>query len=201
MRAAEITRQLLAFSRRQILQPRAVNINDCVRNALYMLTRALGLDVAIVLNLDETVELIFVDPDQLALVLMQLAENAHAAMPYGGHFRISTATCPESLQTDKSGLADRCAVLTVSDSGVGMDENTLGHIYEPFFTTKNTTLTSGLGLSTAHGIVSQSNGRIECESSPGQGTTFRIYLPLAASRPRSVGPPSPGNPPDDKGPD
>jgi PAS domain S-box-containing protein len=201
-RAAEITRQLLAFSRRQILQPRAVNINDCVRNALYMLTCALGLDVAIELNLDETLEPIFIDPDQLAIVLMQLADNAHAAMADGGQFRISTAICPEILRADKSGFSDRCALLTVSDTGIGMDEKTLGRIFEPFFSTKNTTLTSGLGLSTAHGIISQSNGRIECESSPGHGTTFRIYLPLAASHPRSgVPPPTPDDPPKDKGTD
>jgi len=98
-RAAEITRQLLAFSRRQILQPRVVNINDCVRNAFCMLRRALGIEVAIALDLDDTVAPIFIDPDQLAIVLMQLADNARAAMPQGGQLRISTAACPP-MQTE-----------------------------------------------------------------------------------------------------
>lgn len=180
-RAAEITRQLLAFSGRQVLQPRAVNINDCVRNALCMLTRAVGADVAIELKLDECVEPILIDPDQLAIVLLHLADNARAAMPQGGQLRISTAGWPGNPEI-KSGFSEPCALLTVSDTGVGMDEKVLARIFEPFFSTKKTTLTTGLGLSTTHGIISQSNGRIECESSPGHGTTFRIYLPLAIAR-------------------
>jgi signal transduction histidine kinase len=144
-----------------------------------MLTRAVGVDVGIELNLDETVEPIFIDPDQLAIVLMQFADNARAAKPQGGQLRFSTATYPESSDSKGNGSSYPCALLTVADTGIGMDEATLGRIFEPFFSTKNTTLTSGLGLSTAHGIISQSNGRIECESSPGHGTTFRIFLPLA----------------------
>jgi PAS domain S-box-containing protein len=182
MRAADITRQLLAFSRRQVLQPSIVNINDCVRNALCMLTCAVGAEVAVELNLDESVKPIFIDPDQLAIVLLHLANNARAAMPRGGQFRISTAAWPENLDELKNGCTAPCAVLTVSDTGIGMDDKTLARIFEPFFSTKNTTLTAGLGLSTSHGIISQSNGRIECESSPGNGTTFRIYLPIAGSR-------------------
>ena len=181
-RAAEITRQLLAFSRRQVLQPRVVNINDCVRSALPMLTRAVGVDVAIELQLDETVDHIFIDPEQLALVLMHLADNARNAMPQGGRLRISTAA--------PSQAAHRRRLPAMRhphhrDTGVGMNEITLGHIFEPFFSTKNTTVTSGLGLSTVHGIVAQSKGRIECQSSPGKGTTFRIYLPIAADQPVS----------------
>ncbi len=205
MRAAEITRQLLAFSRRQVLQPQVVNINDCVRNSLSMITRTLGVEVDIALKLDETVAPIFIDPDQFAIVLMQLAENASTAMPQGGQLRISTAACPESLDANDPGVkndanhdakndvksldAKPCVLLTVSDTGIGMNEKTLARIFEPFFSTKNTTLTSGLGLSTAHGIISQSNGCIECESTLGQGTTFRIYLPLAAISPGSTVPP------------
>jgi PAS domain S-box-containing protein len=207
-RAAEITRQLLAFSRRQVLQPQVVNINDCVRNSLSMITRTLGVEVDIALNLDETVAPIFIDPDQFAIVLMQLAENACTAMPQGGQLRISTAACTESLDAkspDRNTLdAKRCVLLTVSDTGIGMNEKTLVRIFEPFFSTKNTTLTSGLGLSTAHGIISQSNGRIECESTLGHGTTFRIYLPLAAISPRSTVPPPaksapPNTPPEYEG--
>lgn len=185
-RAAEITRQLLAFSRRQVLQPRAVSVNDCVRNALCMLTRAVGAEVAIELKLDERVEPILIDPDQLAIVLLHLADNARAAMPQGGQLRISTAAWPENPDKIKCGSSDPCAVLTFSDNGVGMDEKILARIFEPFFSTKKTALTTGLGLSTSHGIISQSNGRIECESSPGHGTTFRIYLPLATARHRKV---------------
>ena len=178
-RAAEITRQLLAFSRRQVLQPRVVNINDCVRRALPMLTRAVGVDVSIELKLDETIDHIFVDPEQLSLVLMHLADNARNAMPGGGQLRISTAG-PTTPTSDTN--TQPCAVLTISDTGIGMSEKTLGHIFEPFFSTKNITVASGLGLSTVHGIISQSRGRIECQSSLGQGTTFRIYLPVAAGR-------------------
>jgi two-component system, cell cycle sensor histidine kinase and response regulator CckA len=179
-RAAEITRQLLAFSCRQLLQPRVVNINDCVRKALSILTRAIGLDVSIELELDETVDEIFVDPDQLDIVLMHLADNARIAMPQGGRLRISTAARHEVYDPIKDLLSEPWTVLIISDTGAGMDKRTLRHIFEPFFSTKNTTLTSGLGLSTVHGIIAQSKGRIECESSPGQGATFRIYLPIAA---------------------
>ncbi len=178
-RAAEITRQLLAFSRRQVLQPRTVNINDCVRDALCIVTRAVGPEVAVELKLDEAIKPILIDPDQLAIVLLHLADNARAAMPYGGKLRISTVDWPGEPDAVKIGFSAPCALLTVSDTGVGMDEKVLARIFEPFFSTKRTTLTAGLGLSTSHGIIAQSNGRIECESSPGQGTTFRIYLPLA----------------------
>ncbi len=188
-RAAEITRELLAFSRQQLLQPRVVNINKCVRNALGMLMRAVGSDIAIALKLAEKVEPILIDPDQLAIVLMELADNARTAMPHGGQLRISTAACPESPDAAGDSSSGPYVVLTVSDTGVGMDEKTLSRIFEPFFSTKNTTVTSGLGLSTTHGIISQSNGRIDCESSPGNGTTFRIYLPLAHLRPKRAAPP------------
>jgi len=177
-RAAEITRQLLAFSRRQVLRPRVVNINDCVRKALPMLTRAVGVGVSIELKLDETVDHIFVDPEQLALVLMHLADNARNAMPQGGQLRIETAASPTNPVDTQP-----CVILAVSDTGVGMNELTLGHIFEPFFSTKNTTVTSGLGLSTVHGIIAQSKGRIECQSALGKGATFRIYLPIAADQP------------------
>jgi PAS domain S-box-containing protein len=185
-RAAEITRQLLAFSRLQVLQPRVVNLNNTVRNALSMLTRAVGVDVSIELNLDETVDHILIDPEQLTLVLMQLANNARDAMPQGGRLQISTASCPAGPAPIKGMNSKPCALLTVSDTGTGIDEQTLSHIFEPFFSTKDTTLTTGLGLSTVHGIVAQSKGLIECQSSPGQGATFRIFLPLATEHPAAV---------------
>ena len=219
-RAAEITRQLLAFSRRQVLQPRVVNLNDCVRQALSMIARTVGVDVSIELKLDETTDHVFIDPEQLTLVIMHLADNARQAMSQGGVLRISTANAPaagsEALShsasaTGSLALPDLApaagslalspapaagsealspavpdptaaapyAVLTIADTGIGMDENTLHHIFEPFFSTRETALTSGLGLSTVHGIIAQSKGRIQCSSGPGQGTTFRICLPLA----------------------
>lgn len=188
-RAAEITRQLLAFSRRQVLQPRVVNLNDCVRQALSMISRTVGVDVSIELKLDESTDHVFIDPEQLTLVMMHLADNAREAMPGGGVLKISTANAPAAAPASAAGSealsapADRrigpYAVLTIADTGIGMDENTLHHIFEPFFSTKQTTLTSGLGLSTVHGIIAQSKGRIQCDSSPGHGASFRICLPLA----------------------
>ena len=185
-RAAEITQQLLAFSRLQLLQPRIVNLNQCIRGALPMLHRALGSGVSVELRLEETLAPIVIDPDQLNLVLMHLADNARAAMPAGGTLRISTAPAPlKPLQLDGA-PAEPCVVLTVADTGIGMDETTRRRIFEPFFSTKNTTHTTGLGLSTVHGIVHQSNGRIECESAPGHGAAFRIYLPIAATLPAAA---------------
>jgi len=186
-RAAEITRQLLAFSRRQVLQPRVLNINDCVRKALPMLTSVGGVDVKVELDLDDAVDRIFIDPDQFALVLMHLASNAGAAMPQGGLLRISTSTSADNSDALTGKSSDPYAVLAVSDTGAGMDAKTLQRIFEPFFSTKDTTLASGLGLSTVYGIIAQSKGRVECESSPGEGTTFRIYLPIASAQPSAAG--------------
>jgi PAS domain S-box-containing protein len=182
-RAAEITRQLLAFSRRQVLQPRVVDVNDCVRKALPLITRTVGVDVSMGLKLDESVDHVFIDPDQFTLVLMHLADNAREAMPGGGVLSISTSTSPGSSTSSKVAVSEPCTVLTVCDTGSGMDEITLSHIFEPFFSTKETTVTRGLGLSTVHGIIAQSKGRIECFSSPGDGAAFRIYLPVAHAQP------------------
>jgi PAS domain S-box-containing protein len=186
-RAAEITRQLLAFSRRQVLQPRVLDINDCIRRALPMLASVGGVDVRVELNLDESVDHIFIDPDQFAMVLMHLTSNARAAMPKGGLLQVSTSTAAGNSNAISEKSGEPCAVLTVSDTGAGMDEQTLQRIFEPFFSTKDTPLTSGLGLSTVYGIIAQSKGRIECESSPGQGATFRIYLPFASVPPTIFG--------------
>ena len=185
-RAAEITQQLLAFSRLQLLQPRVVNINECIRGCLPMLHRALGSAVSVELSLEETLAPIVIDPDQLNLVLVQLADNARAAMPTGGTLRISTASAPLAPPQPDGAPSDPCIVLTIADTGTGMDEPTRRRIFEPFFSTKTTTHTTGLGLSTVHGIVHQSNGRIECESAPGRGATFRIFLPIAATLPAAA---------------
>jgi PAS domain S-box-containing protein len=169
-RAADITRQLLAFSRRQVLQPRVVDLNECIHQVVPLITHTLGLNVALELKLDDSAEHVFVDPHQLTLVLTQLSENARAAMPNGGVLSISTTKCR---------TGEPCTILTISDTGAGMDERTRRHIFEPFFTTKKDMQATGLGLSTVHGIIAQSKGRIRCTSRPGQGTTFRIELPAA----------------------
>ncbi len=175
-RAADITRQLLAFSRKQVLQPRALDINTCVRNAQSMIARLVGVDISVELQLQENVARIFIDPDQLAIVLMHLASNARDAMPNGGRLRIATSASEVSSHRPPS---EPRVILTVTDNGLGMDQHTLDRIFEPFFSTRETALASGLGLSTVHGIIAQSKGSIECDSHPQQGTTFRIYLPIA----------------------
>jgi two-component system cell cycle sensor histidine kinase/response regulator CckA len=185
-RAAEITQQLLAFSRLQLLQPRVVNLNQCVLGALPMLHRTLGSTVSVELRLEKSLAPIVIDPDQLTLVLMHLAGNARAAMPTGGTLRISTAPAPYAPPQPDGTHSEPCIVLTVADTGVGMDAATRRRIFEPFFSTKTTTQTTGLGLSTVHGIVHQSNGRIECESAPGRGAAFRIFLPIAVTLPAAV---------------
>lgn len=173
-RAAQITQQLLAFSRRQVLQPRIVNLNECVRQAAPMMARATGPIVNLELKLDEAAEPVLMDPEQLTIVLVHLADNARTAMPEGGTLSIATGA---------SGFRGpspcRYAVLSVTDNGIGMDRATLQRIFEPFFSTKDAPLGTGLGLSTVHGIVTQSKGRIECKSAPGCGTTFSLYLPIA----------------------
>src|SRR6266568_1594390 len=176
-RAADITRQLLAFSRKQVLQPRALNINHCVRDALSMISRIVSVDISVELQLQQNLAHVFIDPDQLAIVLMHLASNARDAMPNGGQLRIATTAAPE-VSSHRT-FPEPCVVPTVTDNGVGMDQHTLDRIFEPFFSTHETALASGLGLSTVHGIIAQSKGCIECESQPGQGATFRIYLPIA----------------------
>ena len=194
-RAADITQRLLAFSRRQVLQPRVVSLNECIQEALPSLSRSLGLNISIDLRVDGSLPPAYIDPEQLMLVLTHLADNARVAMPDGGVLRISTALANEEGIPGNPvvGLPGRdesersaqetfgCLLLTVSDTGVGMEEATRRRIFEPFFSTKKTAQTAGLGLATVHGIIHQSNGHIECDSEPGHGTSFRIYLPIAAS--------------------
>ncbi|MDR3764198.1 MAG: response regulator [Acidobacteriota bacterium] len=167
-RAADITRQLLAFSRRQVLQPRVVDLNESLRHAGPLLTRTLGLDVKLEMELDDAIEHVFIDPEQLLLALMHMADNAREAMPRGGWLRMATRRGSEGT-----------TVLTMADTGIGMDAITQSHIFEPFYSTKPGMPATGLGLSTVHGIITQSKGRITCVSKPGKGTTFRIELPTA----------------------
>ncbi len=179
-RAASLTRQLLAFSRRQILQPIRLNLNANVASTQRMLSRLLGENIKIHTELASGLWDVFADPGQMDQILLTLAVNARDAMPSGGVLNIATANveCGAPLTL---GLADGEYVrLSLGDTGQGMDEETQRHIFEPFFTTKEVGRGTGLGLSTVYGIVRQSEGHIQVSSQPGNGSSFSIYLPRAA---------------------
>src|SRR5208283_768539 len=180
-RAAELTHGLLAFSRKQTICLKQVDLNEIVRKIDKMLGRILGEDIALntmVANRDLPV---LVYESQIEQVLMNLATNARDAMPEGGSLVIQT----EEINIDK-GYSEahffespgKYAVLTVSDTGIGMDLKTRENIFEPFFTTKEVGKGTGLGLSMVYGTIKQHNGNINVYSEPGEGTTFKIYLPL-----------------------
>ena len=180
IRAEALTRQLLAFSRKQVLNPKVLDLNSVIRNMENMLRPMIGEDIELLTNLAPALSCIKADRGQIEQVLMNLVVNARDAMPSGGRLRIATANVgPERPNTYRSPeIAEaHYILLTVSDTGIGMDEETLSRIFEPFFTTKVDGKGSGLGLSTAYGIVEQSGGQIEVESHPGDGTTFKIYFP------------------------
>ncbi len=180
-RAAALTRQLLAFSRRQVLRPRVIDLNQTVRGLEIMLRRLVGEDVEIALQTEPALPPVRADPGQIEQVLMNLAVNARDALPQGGRISIETANVSPGP----------FVMLAVADNGVGMDEKTQARIFEPFFTTKEKGRGTGLGLSMVLGIVQQSGGNIEVESAPTKGTTFRVYLPRAASADEKAQPPSP----------
>jgi signal transduction histidine kinase len=179
-RAAGLTRQLLAFSRRQVLHPQVVSLSTMVTELEPMLQRLLGTGARLEVELDPELGKVLADPAQMEQALVNLLLNAREAMPQGGLLRIVTSNVepePSSWQQENGNPAGAFVSLTVSDSGVGMDAATRSRMFEPFFTTKRTASGRGLGLSTVHGIVEQSGGQIAVESEPGQGTTFTIYLP------------------------
>ena len=181
-RAANLTRQLLAFSRKQKLEPQVLDLNAAIRDLDRMLRRLIGEDIDLRVAVDDTPCRVNVDPGQLEQVVMNLAVNARDAMPTGGTLTIETFQVgPDSTLVAQapSLRTGSFAVLTVRDDGVGMDAQTMSHVFEPFFTTKEEGRGTGLGLATVYGIVTQSGGEIQVESTPGQGTTFRVFLPVS----------------------
>jgi two-component system, cell cycle sensor histidine kinase and response regulator CckA len=182
-RAASLTRQLLALSRKQVLSPEVLNLNGVIDNVEKMLRRLIGEDVTLATNLAEDLGMVKADIGQLEQVLMNLTVNARDAMPRGGKLSIETRNImvDQHLAARRPGMAPGpYLLLTVSDTGTGMDRETQDQIFDPFFTTKEQGKGTGLGLSTVYGIVKQSGGHIEVYSELGLGTTFRIYLPRIA---------------------
>jgi len=180
-RAASLTRQLLAFSRKQVLQPVALDMNEIVAGVSRMARRIIGTHVQLRLDLSSSIAQVLADPAQVEQVLLNLIVNARDAMPSGGTITVHTANAtldgdaPEILQ---AGIAPGAFVmLAVSDDGIGMDQATQARIFEPFFTTKEQGRGTGLGLSTVYGIVRQTGGAVTVESERGKGASFRVYLP------------------------
>lgn len=179
-RAAALTRQLLAFSRRQMLQPRVVSLNTLVRNLEKMLHPLLGERIRIALQTAPDLGTVRADPGQVEHILMNLAVNARDAMPRGGTLTVQSANADlgeDFVRKHPGASTGRYVVLSVADTGTGMDAHALAHLFEPFFTTKEPGKGTGLGLSMVYGIVKQSGGYITVDSELGHGTTFKVFLP------------------------
>jgi len=179
--AASLTKQLLAFSRKQIVEPVVLDLNQVAANLQKMLRRLIGEDIDLQIALEQESVYTKVDRVQIEQVIFNLAVNARDAMPEGGTLKIETAKTflDEEYARSRFSIAPGFyVVLSVSDTGMGMDRETLSHVFEPFFTTKEIGKGTGLGLATVYGIIKQSGGDISVYSEPSTGTTFRIYLPL-----------------------
>jgi CheY-like chemotaxis protein len=189
-RASTLTKQLLAFSRRQVLEPTILDLNDVLRSMTAMFGRLIGEDIQLVTRLAPALGLVKADAGQLEQVILNLVVNARDAMPTGGKLVLETRD--QDLDDTFTRTADALRpgphiVLTVTDSGVGMDAATRSHLFEPFFTTKKPGKGTGLGLATVYGIVSQSGGYIDVRTELGRGTSFRIFLPRVEA-PASIAP-------------
>jgi len=186
-RASDLTRQLLAFSRRQILEPEPVNLNDLVQNMSKMLRRLLGEDISFDFLPAPDLDLVSADPGQMEQVLVNLAVNSRQAMPQGGTLKIETACVMLNEAEIRLRRVDvppgPYVRLTVADTGIGIEKSIQELIFDPFFTTKEVGIGSGLGLSTVYGIIKQHNGFISVDSEPGEGAVFTIYLPVAEQVP------------------
>ncbi len=184
-KATGLTRQLLAFTRRQLVERKTLNLNDRVTDIVELMKRVIGEDINLVVTLDPSLGLIKADPGQIEQVVMNLVVNARDAMPHGG--RLELETTEVSIVHSDPFWPDPLTpgpyvTLVVRDTGCGMDADTLAHMFEPFFTTKELGKGTGLGLSTVYGIVRQSGGTVGIKSEPGKGTSFTIYLPRVAQQ-------------------
>jgi CheY-like chemotaxis protein len=163
----------LAFSRKQLIRPKPIDLNALLGDMHGILQRLVGEDVEVAIAAAPSLGMVKADPDQMSQILLNLTANARDAMPNGGRLTITT----DNLEAGATPLPGPAVLLAVSDTGVGMDEEARQHIFEPFFSTKEKSQGTGLGLATVYGIVQQSDGCIEVDSAPGAGTTFRICLP------------------------
>jgi CheY-like chemotaxis protein len=188
-KGAALTHQLLAFSRRQRLFPRLLNLNSLVTENERMLRRIIREDIELTMALEPSLRFVHADATQMHQVLLNLALNARDAMPHGGTLRIATSNVhfDEGVAPPDPGMAfGPYALIIISDTGVGMSPEVRAHLFEPFFTTKDQSMGTGLGLSTVYGIIHQSGGYIFVDTEAGKGTTFKIFLPAVAA------PPEPG---------
>lgn len=193
-RAASLTQQLLAFSRKQIVQPRIVDINAVVHEAQHMLGRLIGENIRILYNLAPDLGRVKIDPHQIDQVLLNLAVNARDAMPLGGTLTISTSNTrlsAEDIPASSGAPPGAYIMLSVADTGVGMSAETRSRLFEPFFTTKDKGKGTGLGLAMIYGIAKQNGGTICVHSEPGRGSEFRFYLPPTSDAAEATGPEAP----------
>jgi len=193
-RAANLTRQLLAFSRQQTLRPQILNLSDIIADVSHLLQRLIGERVKLVVQHGRGIGTVRADPVQLEQVIVNLAVNARDAMPGGGTLTITTRSVSEaeSRTIKAEGMAPgHYSLISVTDTGTGIPPEVMGKIFEPFFTTKDVGKGTGLGLATVYGIVKQSGGYVFAESVAGQGTTFNVYLPVHGGEVTSEAPAAP----------